>query len=67
MLGRTVITLQGPYVESELLQSLLQQEVVLEVRGLNAGGTTTCLFRKLASHLQEHGLQEVSRCFHTAR
>ena len=67
MLGSTVITLQGPGVKPEFLQSLLQQEegVALEVRGPGAGGTTTCLLLQLASHLQEQGLQEVGRCLHT--
>ena len=67
MLGSTVITLQGPDVEPELLQNMLQQEegVALEVQGPGAGGTTTCLLLQLASHLQEQGLQEVGRCLHT--
>ena len=67
MLGSTVIALQGPHLEPELLQTLLQQEelVALEVRGPGAGGTTTCLLLQLASRLQNLGLQEVGRYLHT--
>ena len=67
MLGSAVITLQGPDLEPELLQTLLQQEelIALEVRGPGAGGTTTCLLLQLASHLKEQGLQEVGLCLHT--
>ena len=67
MLGSTVITLRGPYVEPEILQSLLQQEewVALELQGPAAGGATNCLLLQLASHLQEQGLQEVGLCLHT--